>query len=167
MDFLDELYDSNKNQNHNFENYRILWIFSSWNLRITKLILISFGFAFGLVITSPIPLYLLTNSVETIMPIQMPMVDTDTTWGYTIHTSYLAVLMTSAYFGTAVAELFMIMLTIHIWPMVEIFAESVRKFNKETTGKRQEAIKNSSWLQKNFQNLILMHIRIDSYVFMY
>lgn len=159
MDFLDELYSVNR-ANVNYENYLILQRFSRWNWLITKFVLIVFGGSFTLVIISPLPMYFVTGSFEPIMPIRIPFVDTKTTPGYVMHSTYMAILLTSAYFGTAAAELFLICLTIHIWPIVKIFENAINTLNETRAGPRQEAINNSTWLRNKVRNIALMHIRI-------
>lgn len=161
LDFLEEMYTANR-YSSNPVNYRILQQFSRWFLVITKFVLIMFGCAFGFIIISPLPIYLLTGKLELILPLHIPFVDTETTSGYAAHTTYLFVVLSSAYFGLAGSEMLTMVVTIHISPIVSIFDQSVRALNEATTGRRQEAIKNSTWLRENFRNIVLMQIKIYS-----
>lgn len=159
LDFLEEVYTVNKD---NYLNYRILRNFSRWNWLIMKFVLIMFGSSFALVTISPLPIYLITNHLESIFPIDIPFVNTETTAGYAIHFTYLFFVMTTAYFGTAASELLTIVFTIHISPLVRIFDQAIKALNVASAGRKQEAIETSTWLRENFRNIVLMHIEIYS-----
>lgn len=159
LEFLDEVYVANKNSN-NYENNRILRNFSRWNMIVTKFVMIMFGNSFALVIISPWVMYLLTGNLEPALPIHLIFVDEKTVSGFMIHYTYMFFVLTTAYFGTAAVELLTIILTIHILPLVSIFDQAIKAVNVETTGRRKEAIKNSTWLHKSFRNLVLMHVKI-------
>lgn len=159
LDFLEEVYTANKGSN-NHMNYRILRNFSRWILLVTKVVFIFFGGAFAFLIMSPLPIYLLTGKLEPIFPVHIPFVDTETTLGYAIHFFYVLLVMSSAYFGLAASEMLTIILTVHIAPLVSIFSEAIKALNEATSGPRQDAIRNSTWLRKSFRNIVLMHITI-------
>lgn len=159
LDFLEEMYAVNRDSK-NHMNYRILQNFSRWVLLIMKFVFIMFGTSMAAVTFSPLLIYLLTGNLETILPIHIPFIDTETTTGYVIHTTYLIFVMTTAYLGIAASELLTIMLTIHISPMVSIFDQAIKSLNEATTGRRKDVIKNSTWLRVNFRNIVLMNIKI-------
>lgn len=155
--FIIELHTVNRN---NFDNGRILMKFARWNLLITKFIVIVFLLTITVAILIPIPIYLITGSLEPMLPIEIPFLNLETRSGYVMHSTYMFFLIVSAYFGTAASELFLILLTMQLAPMSKILEKAINGLNEVTGGKRQEAIKNSTWLRENVRNIALMHNEI-------
>lgn len=157
MNFISELHTVNKN---NYDNGRVLMKFARWNLLLTKFIVIVFAISFSVAIISPIPIYLITGNVEPMLPIHIPFVNLETRSGYVLQSTYVFFLIVSAYCGTTASELLLIMLTIQLAPMANIFDKAINGLNEATGGKRQEAIKNSTWLRESVRKICLMHKEI-------
>lgn len=157
LEFLSKLYKVNKTHSDNRSD---LLRCATVNLQIAKAITCIYIVTCGVFLFVPFIVYVTTNNIETFFPIRIPFLRTDTFIGYTLHTLYGIIILTSACCGTLGPDLFVITLTIQYWPMSRFLDHAVDILNAETGGSRRDAVRESVWIKERIRNICLMHREI-------
>lgn len=157
IEFLDKLYNANK---FTTANHRILAKYIRWNMIITKISRLVFVSTIIFSMCVPLAIFLITGRMEPILPAHIPYVPLDTFSGYAIHCAYFSSVIITGYCGTLSNEVFLITVTLHLFPMIKILDQCIFGMNEATGSLQKEAFKTSTWLHARVRNIALMHNEI-------
>lgn len=157
VEFLTKVYKANETASANKRNLRN---FVQILMKFSKVFFWIISVACAVLPLMPVGIYAVTNELETFLPVRLPFIRNDTAVGYILHTIYQWLVYYMAYSGILAAEMCVITLTMHYWPLTILFDRAINVLNSETRGIRHEAIRRSSWLKLRVRNIVLMHKEI-------
>lgn len=158
LEFLTKMFKANEQPG---ENRTDLWNFVQMLTKFSKIFFWIISVSCAVLPLMPVGIYAATGELETFLPVRLPFIRNDTAVGYILHCLYQWLVYYMAYSGILAAEMLVITLTMHYWPLTILFDRAINVLNSETEGIRSETIKSSTWLKLRVRNIILMHKDIN------
>lgn len=149
--FLIQIYEQNKSP---IENYLSFHRFEKINKICAQLILLDYGWCFIVIITSPLMIYMLSGSRETILPIYFPGMSLDSIQHYIINMipqSFLCALSAVIY---AYFDLLFVVQLLHVILMTDILRQKARAISQMAAASRQTS---HVEISLNLRNVINLH----------
>lgn len=122
---------------------------------------------FLMLMTYPLPYYLLFGEKVLIYPMLLPMIDEKTPYGYALMMAIQIIWFNMACFGLIGADGVLCMFLVHIRPMVDLFALGFDELNNVLAqGKIEEDSKEAKAVELWLRNLTQLHQEITEYQLM-
>lgn len=159
IEFLTTVYKANEIPSDNKTDLRR---FVQFLMKFSKVFFVIITVSCAVLPLMPVGIYLATDELETFLPVRLPFIRNDTAVGYFLHTIYQWLVYYMAYSGILAADMFVITLTMHYWPLTILFDRAITVLNSETgSSRRLETIRTSTWLKLRVRNIVLMHRDIN------
>lgn len=157
--FLRRIYSLN--QNAHTANY---WLLVKWSVRIRFIVRYSWIpiLATSVVfVAPPIWAYIMTGQRNLILPLWLVGVSRDSWSGYAVHCVFHMATVVLAMIGTLGSDLALFMLTLHVWPMTDIWVNMVQRTDRALSDPQH---RDSAQRQAYFRHLLDVHRELIEYM---
>lgn len=137
------------------KRYDILLYWSYKFQLIVKVFVTSVVLSFAILLAYPLVWYLISGEAEPTLPIMIPFIDETSTKGYTLLVSIQSFWVVIAAVGFMESDLTYGMLSLYIWPLVDLFCDHLEVMNVALRKNRK--LGETKEMREYFVNMLKLH----------
>lgn len=155
------------------DSYSVLQRWSGRIERFTRCVCLAIGVTGALFVLVPVWTFWRTGEVTMVLDHWIVGVDRHTPSGYAVHLAFHLATVLVAYWGTVCSDMMMVLLTVHVWPMAEIWCGMVRRLDRALLAQRRGRGVGESFggdqrirgaHRQLMRRILLVHGELDAYV---